>query len=729
MIGPVRTVLALTRAELAATARSPVSWIILALFLAVQGAAFAALLAARSRPDQLPPIGPVLEGYFAGSLLTHNLGLIAVAALASRALAEPRRTGTLDGLVALGVGDGALVIAAWLAASLTYALAWAPTLLYVAVVAGLAGAGALDPGPIVAGYVGVVVVGAAVLAVALAVTSVVTQPLLAVALAFVAAVVALLGAELAGAWLSAGAASTWSLRAQLAAAAGGAPRAAGLALAATMVGAGLLAASAGLAAGRRRRDVGATRLIAGALVLAIGVQVVLLAQAQRWSLDVTAAGQHTLRPASQRVLAALPATAGSIRLTVIRPVLAALGSAHDEIVRVVDRLVAASPALRRDVVDGTDPAVATLAAGAGLLGPDLGRGGGVVVRGGGGRQVVLDLLALVAIDADPGAPRLERLAVEAELVAAIAQVSDPRPLVACFSGGHGELGLVADPAVAELSPWIAHLREDGAVIRTLDALAGGVAPDCAVLLVMGPTTSLTPAEALATQDYLAGGGALVVAAAARPDRGVLPATGLEPVMAAAGLELTDAVAIEPDATDAALVAVADGYRDHPINAGMRGQRVTTWIAPRVVSVRAPATVLIETSAAGWGERGWSRGAVGRDPDDLPGPVALAAASEVVVRPGGPPARLVVLGSAESLSTAVTTAAAAGRRWATAAVRWAARRQRVAAADDAPAPVWLRVDPALRQRLAIGAGAGLPALALLVALVLGWRRRRQGEAGR
>ena len=58
------------------TLRAPIVYVIGGLFLAVQGIAFAGLVSALSDPTKPAPLGALLEGQLAGTLLTWVLQLV-----------------------------------------------------------------------------------------------------------------------------------------------------------------------------------------------------------------------------------------------------------------------------------------------------------------------------------------------------------------------------------------------------------------------------------------------------------------------------------------------------------------------------------------------------------------------------------------------------------------------------------------------------------------------------
>src|SRR5262249_47307388 len=155
-------------------------------------------------------------------------------------------------------------------------------------------------------------------------------------------------------------------------------------------------------------------------------------------------------------------------------------------------------------------------------------------------------------------------------------------------------------------------------------------------------------------------------AAAGPLDGALPPTGLEGVLAAEGLGLPPAIAIDPSLAVREVpnaLYVVNGYADHPINRGFAGARATLWTQPRAVVVSGAARPLVSATAASWGERNFVDPPA-KDADDLAGPVALAAISGAH--------RVIAIGSADSLSSGVlASGASAGDLWLSRAIRYTA----------------------------------------------------------
>src|SRR5262245_35623163 len=171
------------RRELAVMLRAPVIYAVGGLFLVVQGLAFAALVGALSDPRRPAPLGALLEGQLAGTLLTWVLQLVVLTLLGMRAIADERRSGGWELLLTAQVSERAAVVGKWLAAVIVYALLWLPTLAYLAVVAAFrSDPGGWDLPTIACGYLGAIALGAALLAWAIAASAATTSTLAAGAL-------------------------------------------------------------------------------------------------------------------------------------------------------------------------------------------------------------------------------------------------------------------------------------------------------------------------------------------------------------------------------------------------------------------------------------------------------------------------------------------------------------------------------------------------------------------
>nr|HEX4317729.1 Gldg family protein [Kofleriaceae bacterium] len=735
--------LRVARRELVVTLRAPVVYVVGGLFLVVQGIAFAALLGAMADPRRPAPLGELLEGQLAGTLLTWVLELVVLTLLGMRAVADERRSGGWELLLTARVSEGAAIVGKWLAATAIYALLWLPTLAYFAVVAAFrSDGGGWDLASIAAGYGGAIAIGAALLAWAIAASAATSTPLAAGALGFAVLIALFLVGELGAVWPElatahpalAAALDDVSLRQTAAAFARGELSLAAVVRVAGLAATGLSLAIALACAGRRRRADVRVRLASTLAVAAIAGFGALAAARHPVRWDVSADRRSTLDPATRDVLANLPARAS---IEIIEPTLAELEPVYAEVARVADLMAEVAPidVTRVDPADVPGGTAAVARAG-GLSVADLASHGAVVVAIG-ARRVVVDRVALASYDVRGDAVSLAQLAIEQQLAGALAQLAQPTAITACATSGHGELPMAPPDAGSGGSDSQAdwrivadRLRGDGMTVDTIEPseLSDRVPARCAVLIVAGPIRPLSATEALAIQHFVAAGGGLLVAAAARPGpTGGLVGTGLESMLDGYDLAIPTAIAVDPLLAVREIpgaLLVSDGYSDHPIDRGFARARATLWFPPRVVAVRGRATPLVSASAESYGETDVEH-EPHRDETDLPGPSVLAAVGSTH---GG--ARVVVVGSAESFSTAVLAGgASAGDLWLDQAVRWLAgvpdRRGDIAART--PAQVRLVMTSAQRTAAIATCVGGIPlAWTLFGGAFVWWRRRRRAS---
>ncbi|MBS1121795.1 MAG: ABC-type uncharacterized transport system [Deltaproteobacteria bacterium] len=718
------------RRELHVMLRAPILYVVGGVFLVVQGVAFAGLVGALSDPRRPAPLGALLEGQLAGTLLTWVLELVVLTLLGMRAIAEDRRSGAWELLLTAQVGEGAAVVGKWLAATTLYALLWVPTLAYFVVVAIFrADSGGWDPAVIVCGYLGAIALGAALLAWAIAASAAMGSLLGAGALGFAFLVGIFLVGELPGLWPElptlhpqlAALLDALSIRNAALVFARGEIGGPGLALVGGLTLTGLSLATTLACAGRRRASELRTRAAATVVIATIGAFAGVLAVRHPARFDVSADARNTLDPTTREVLAGLP---GSATITIVLPTLGGLEPIYAEVTRVIERMAGVAPITVRSVDPVNAPGgLAAIARTAGLAPGDLASGGAVVVDLAGRRRVV-DLLALATIDRGPGgAPTVERLAIEQAVTGALAGLAMARPITACFTASHGELPVAAHSETgADWSIVADRLRAEGITVEDVAITPSeGVPARCNVLVVAGPATPLSPAEALAVQAHVQAGKGLLVAAPSRTLAGGLGTTGLEAVLAADGLGLPPAIVVDPTLVvrevQGALL-VADGYAEHPINAGFAKTRATLWFQPRPVATSGGAKPLVSATSASWGERDVVTSPPQKDGDDLAGPVALAAIGTH---------RVIAIGSAESMSSAVLGGgASAGDLWVARAIQFlsGASEPRVDVAARTPSQVRLVLTTGQRNAVIAVSVGGIPiAWALLGGAVVTWRRRR------
>ena len=158
-------VLAIYRREMLSLWVTPLAWVLLFVFLLLQGAIFYWIVLHFSQMTDLAlEIGP-LQAYFGqDSVLLLMTLLLLCPALTMRSFAEERRSGTVEALMTAPVAPGGVVVGKYLAVLTTYTFMWAPTLLYVLI---LRKTGSVEWPTVGTSYLGLFGVGAAYLALGL----------------------------------------------------------------------------------------------------------------------------------------------------------------------------------------------------------------------------------------------------------------------------------------------------------------------------------------------------------------------------------------------------------------------------------------------------------------------------------------------------------------------------------------------------------------------------------
>ncbi len=153
---------AVFRREMLSLWVTPLAWVLLFIFLLLQGASFyQILLHFASFSNVSIDSGPV-QAYFGQSLFLVLSLLLVCPALTMRLFAEERRSGTIEGLLTAPVSAAAVVLGKYAATLTTFGLMWLPTVLYIVI---LRTTGDVDWHVVASSYVGVMGVGAGYLAV------------------------------------------------------------------------------------------------------------------------------------------------------------------------------------------------------------------------------------------------------------------------------------------------------------------------------------------------------------------------------------------------------------------------------------------------------------------------------------------------------------------------------------------------------------------------------------
>ncbi len=753
-------VLAIARRELGAYVQSPVAWIVLVLFLVVQGFSFWAVLEALADPRRPAPYGAVLRTHFGGTFLYWIFLAFVAVAITMRLVAEERRQGTWETLCAAPVSDGAIVTGKWLGAIGFWILLWLPTLAYPAILRALAPPGAApDGGPILTAYLGVLVTGASFLAVGLAASAATSNQIVAAVLGFVSLLLlVLLGTlpQTAPAWFpeagtAAAVVAALDVRRHMDDFARGVVDLRHVGVHAGLVVIALVTATMLAGLGRR-----ATRQHSAAVLgVALVVAAVLLANVElaRHPLraDATRARVYTLEPRTRQLLADVQVPVRVLVLAAQSPEFADL---YDEVEQLLARFHALAPLVEIERIDpALEPGRIEALAEEHHVVPGEVEGGGIVVFAAGDRHKSVALLDLAEVDAGG---RVLAFRGEESFAAALLEVTDDARPELCFTSGHGELPLVTRETGQDVAALVHALERDGVRASALPDLAAGVPPRCAALAVVGPRTAFPATDALALDAYLSRGGRVLLALDpdVPPGATAIAPTGLETVLLGWGVRLGPAIVLDPEREPGIPFSwtTLDGYGAHPISASFQGRRATYWFAPRwIASVDAPgvtAVALVSSSEGGWGETDVAslraRGAAIGDAD-APGPVSVAVAAEKMpsgvapapapaaraplpaasAPPATPATRLVVFGSARTFTSEVIDRhlGTSDLLFASSVAWLTGRGKLVGVGAKNPEQFRLSITRAQTRRLFVLCVVGLPLLAGLVGLVFLWRRRR------
>jgi ABC-2 type transport system permease protein len=163
-------ILPIYRRELRSYFNSPVAYVVILVFLIIIGWFFTSNLFVMN----VASLRVVFE-------LVPIVFLFFVPAVTMRLIAEERKSGTIELLTTKPVGDGEIILGKFLAAWTLLAAALLPTLIYAITVTML---GNLDMGPVLAGYLGLLLMGGVYIAIGIFASSLTDNQIVAFILSF-----------------------------------------------------------------------------------------------------------------------------------------------------------------------------------------------------------------------------------------------------------------------------------------------------------------------------------------------------------------------------------------------------------------------------------------------------------------------------------------------------------------------------------------------------------------
>lgn len=150
--------------ELFAFFVTPLAWVLIVVFLFVQGMHFFLLVDHFTTQSEIAGDQSPLQAFFGNTVLLYLILFLLIPPMTMRLFAEERRAGTIETLMTAPVSSAAVVLAKYAAVLTTYLAMWAPTALYLVI---LKRTGEVDWRVAAASYLGVLLVGAGYLAIGL----------------------------------------------------------------------------------------------------------------------------------------------------------------------------------------------------------------------------------------------------------------------------------------------------------------------------------------------------------------------------------------------------------------------------------------------------------------------------------------------------------------------------------------------------------------------------------
>jgi ABC-2 type transport system permease protein len=176
----VSALIATLQRELQAYFLSPLAYVVLTVFLLVNGFVFWLIVSFLSDPRS--GVGAPLELFFGQTFFFWLVLLFVTPVLTMRLISEERRSGTIEVLMTAPVREVEVVLGKYLAALVFYLCLWVPTLVYAVIIDRHSD---VDWGPIASGYLGVLGIGSVFLAVGIFASTLSRSQLVASLLTFV----------------------------------------------------------------------------------------------------------------------------------------------------------------------------------------------------------------------------------------------------------------------------------------------------------------------------------------------------------------------------------------------------------------------------------------------------------------------------------------------------------------------------------------------------------------
>jgi len=325
---------------------------------------------------------------------------------------------------------------------------------------------------------------------------------------------------------------------------------------------------------------------------------------------------------------------------------------------------------------------------------------------------------------------IANFASETELTKTLIKLINPETRVVYFLTGHGEASL--DFGDISLSTAKSTLESKNYTVNSLNLLAENRIPEDALAVVIaGPLKQVSETEVQLLKQYVDAGGSLIV----MEEPVILTEFGDSPDPLADylandwGIVLNNDIIIDLSSQQV-LNAVSASAGQHPITTNLSANYLVIMPQARSINLNMPPdgvtqTPLLLTSPNSWGEVNFTNAdgsQISQDPEDLPGPLIMAAAGENTTTDG----RVVVFGNSYFATNDMFDVYGNGNFFVN-SVDWAAEQENLINITPNTPQERTFIPPSQIQLLIILLGSVLiiPGLVVFAGISSWLARRRQG----
>lgn len=319
---------------------------------------------------------------------------------------------------------------------------------------------------------------------------------------------------------------------------------------------------------------------------------------------------------------------------------------------------------------------------------------------------------------------------ETELTKTLIKLINPEARAVYFLTGHGEATL--ESGNVSFSTAKSTLESKNYTVNSLNLLAENKIPEDALAIIIGgPVKQVSEYEVQLLKQYVDAGGSLIV----MEDPIILTEFGDSPDPLADYLAQDWGIVLDNDIiidlnSQQALNAISASAGEHPITTNLSANYLVIMPQARSLSLTTPSdgitqSALLFTSPNSWGEVNFTSAEgtqVSFDPEDLPGPLTMAAAGENTTTTG----RVVVFGNSFFATNEAFDAYGNGNIFVN-AVDWAAEQENLINITPNTPTARTFIPPTQIKWLIILLGSVLviPGMVVFAGISSWLARRRQG----